>query len=118
MAAHVNPAQQHAAPHAAPAPVNNDQDMDNNSESSTDSDVAQLRQQITDMTTEMDNLRQALTEAAELQAQQATNHQNAIQEMRNLAATAASGKEIGEILKPNAPKPFNGNPARLATFLT
>ncbi|EXM14187.1 hypothetical protein FOTG_17387 [Fusarium oxysporum f. sp. vasinfectum 25433] len=118
MAAHVNPAQQHAAPHAAPAPVNNDQDMDNNSESSTDSDVAQLRQQITDMTTEMDNLRQALTEAAELQARQATNHQNAIQEMRNLAATAASGKEMGEILKPNAPEPFDGNPARLATFLT
>ncbi|RKK19649.1 hypothetical protein BFJ65_g6364 [Fusarium oxysporum f. sp. cepae] len=118
MAAHVNPAQQHAAPHAAPAPANNDQDMDNNSESSTDSDVAQLRQQITDMTTEMDNLRQALTEATELQARQATNHQNAIQEMRNLAATAASGKEMGEILKPNAPEPFDGSPARLATFLT
>ncbi|KAI7762651.1 hypothetical protein LZL87_014274 [Fusarium oxysporum] len=66
----------------------------------------------------MDNLRQALTKAAELQAQQAANHQNAIQEIRHLAATAASGKKIGEILKPNTPKPFNGNPARLATFLT
>ncbi|KAF5698706.1 reverse transcriptase domain-containing protein, partial [Fusarium globosum] len=118
MAAQVNPTQQHAAlnPHVNPA--TQDADMENNSNSSADSDVEQLRQQITDMTTEMDNLRQALAEAAALQAQQATNHQTAIQEMRQLAATAASGKEAGEILKPNAPEPFDGNPAKLATFLT
>ncbi|RKK27168.1 hypothetical protein BFJ66_g16754 [Fusarium oxysporum f. sp. cepae] len=40
MAAHINPVQQHAAPHAIPAPANNDQDIDNNSKSSTDSDIA------------------------------------------------------------------------------
>jgi len=39
MAAHVNPAQQHAAPHAALAPINNNQDIDNNSKSSTDSNI-------------------------------------------------------------------------------
>jgi hypothetical protein len=38
--------------------------------------------------------------------------------MHALANTAANGKDAGEILKPNPPEIFGGNPAKLVTFLT
>ncbi|GKU11219.1 unnamed protein product [Fusarium langsethiae] len=70
------------------------------------------------MATEMDNLREMLQQALDLQTQQAHNNQNGLQEMRNLANTVTHGKEAGEILKPNPPEMFDGTPSKLPTFIT
>ncbi|KAJ3541676.1 hypothetical protein NM208_g4497 [Fusarium decemcellulare] len=110
------------------APVNNtpaqnsgtDQNMedDNSSDSSDDTEVVQLREQVTTLTTDLDNMRQLLNEAITLQQEQATQNQNNFQSMHNLATTALNGKDAGEILKPNPPEMFDGTPYKLQTFLT
>jgi hypothetical protein len=38
--------------------------------------------------------------------------------MYNLASAANNRRDPGEVLKPNPPKPFNGTPSKLPTFLT
>ncbi|RGP71819.1 gag poly, partial [Fusarium longipes] len=125
IAAPVTPAhQQNAANPVTPTPgqhPNLAQEIkhDNrSSESSDNTEIVQLREQVTNMTMEIDNLRQLLQETVNLQAQQAQNSQNNMQNMRNLAHSAAQGKDIREVLKPNPPKPFDGTSAKLPTFLT
>jgi hypothetical protein len=38
--------------------------------------------------------------------------------MYNLALAANNRRDLGEVLKPNLPKPFNGTPSKLFIFLT
>jgi hypothetical protein len=123
MAAPTTPVQQQNAANNNNTPAhqapNLQQEMDaDESESSDDTEVIQLREQVTSMTVDIENLRQLLEDALALQNQQNQNNQNGLQEMRALANTAVNGKDAGEILKPNPPEMFDGTPARLATFLT
>ncbi|KAJ3530145.1 hypothetical protein NM208_g9457 [Fusarium decemcellulare] len=120
MTAPVNPVQQQNTVPANPVPTLDQEmeDQDNNSSDSDDSEVERLRDQLANVTNEMNEIRQLLDEAVALQARQASTNQNNIQEMRNLANTVTHGKEAGEILKPNPPELFDGTPVKLATFLT
>ncbi|KAF5701029.1 reverse transcriptase domain-containing protein [Fusarium globosum] len=124
MAAPINPVQQQAVANNNPVPINDhpptDQDMndDNSSDSSEDSEVGRLRDQLAGVTNDLNEMRQLLEETVALQATQANTNQNNMQEFRNLATTAATGRDAGEILKPNPPEPFDGTPSKLATFLT
>jgi hypothetical protein len=124
MAAPTTPIQQQNVANNNGTPANQgptlaeEMDADNSSESSDDTEVVQLREQVTSMATEMDNLREMLQQAIDLQTQQAHNNNNGLQEMRNLANTVTHGKEAGEILKPNPPEMFDGTPSKLPTFIT
>lgn len=117
-AAPVNNVQQQVAP----APVGNNHTPSNDEEMSSsdgeDEEVEALRAQVTGLTTELENLRHQLNQVLAAQQQQATNHNNQLQGIQNLATTAMTGRDAGEILKPNAPEPFDGTPAKLQMFLT
>lgn len=122
MAAPTTPVQQQNAANNNATPIHNapnlQEEMDADSESSNDTEVEQLREQVTSMTADIENLRHLLEEALTLQNQQNQNNQNGLQEMRALANTVVNGKDAGEILKPNPPEMFDGTPVKLATFLT
>lgn len=86
--------------------------------SDSDEEDDQLREQITTLTTELESMRDLVNRLATAQTEQGQLYQNGIQRMQNLATTAASGKDAGEILKPTPPEPFDGTPIKLNTFLT
>ncbi|KAF4337103.1 gag poly, partial [Fusarium beomiforme] len=50
--------------------------------------------------------------------QQADQAVNNMQEIRGLANTATNGRDIGEVLKPKRPDPYDGTPEKLQGFLT
>lgn len=70
------------------------------------------------MATKIDDLRQLLQDAINIQTQQSHNNQNRLQEIRTLANTATNSKDAKEILKPILPEIYRGVLAKLTTFLT
>jgi retrotransposon gag protein/zinc knuckle protein len=67
-------------------------------------EVRQLRQQIADMIA--------------LQEEQTRMYQTQVNELNSLANTAIKGKDPGEVLKPKAPRPFDGTMGTLQPFIT
>lgn len=112
------------AAQATTAPANRpptDQDMadaDDASQDSNNSEVKQLREQLGNVTNEINKIRQLLDEFTALQQQQNQSTKNTQQEIYNLASATQDSKDPSEILKPNPPKLFNKTPSKLPTFLT
>ena len=64
-----------------------------------------------------DYFEQVLAKQQEREDRNAKIYQAQLNQAREDARTTHSGKEIGEILKLKAPKPYNGNPKDLQPFI-
>ncbi len=79
-------------------------------DSDDDEEVEFLKRQITELNEKMLHM-------AELQTQQNEAYGTAISSLQNLNV-GGTGKDMGEVLKPNQPEKFDGNPQMLQPFLT
>ena len=113
-----------------PAPVQHiaptDEEMDSDDD---DEEVEALRQQMRNMQANheaelrvinmrYESMESQLQQVLAIQQNQSTMQRNQVNDLNNLTTTAATGRDAGEILKPNAPEPFSGDARDLQIFFT